>query len=815
MKKSTILLLMLSTSLLVGFKESNDTSSLLKVIATPSTPLKEVHNVRKKHEQLCLEDEETASRIETQIFAPLVKSVRLGQSINLGVLANFNVAESLSASTPKRTNDGISEYTWAPSSTVTFAKYFKEFKKLDHVEMKIVEHSVDPQHRNREGLPQIMSLRVQMDVRGTNIAGNSRHDKGVFRFRGVEKNGIWSVDQSSLLHGKTLVLNRGPAFKEVTKPSGLLGTTTYRRTEAIRRGGYALSVTDINNDGLQDIYVGMKGGAEIWFAQKDGSFTKAKGLPFEDEMYSKTAVFADFDNDGDQDVVITRFIVGGKSQKNESTPLDVVMYENREGVFVKKNKSFGLPNINREPMPSAVADFNNDGLLDFYVGYPGTQDFSQLGTLSSGNNSKRVQGLYLNDGKGGFLDTTETALDYANTAKFYGHLFPHSSMAVDIDQDQDMDLIVLDDRGNLSPTFENQGKGRFTESSKKIGTSNFGYAMSLAAGDVNNDGRVDLVYSNVNLTEIHRANSACERNFGIHLRNLDPGLRVFTANANGRFQDTTESTLLDDPGEATGGMTFLDYNNDGLQDIYVVNGLWSGTPDGQNLGSLFNWALIKSKAAMLYSLRNTDSIRFMDILSTFKGTITNYTDANTIKKDSSRPSLGGFQRNRLYRNNGDGTYTDVAYLEGVDSIADGYIVAKGDMNNDGKMDLVLRNADPGTDDYRFPVVQMFQNTYPGQGKSVSLTFSSRASNRDAIGVFAKAYYGDQVQVQHVVGNSGSAQDQRVMHFGLGKNKKISKLEVFWPSGSKETFKNLQPGTYKINESQANIGSIIRTSNTVM
>jgi hypothetical protein len=188
----------------------------------------------------------------------------------------------------------------------------------------------------------------------------------------------------------------------------------------------------------------------------------------------------------------------------------------------------------------------------------------------------------------------------------------------------------------------------------------------------------------------------------------------------------------------------------------------------------------------------------MDLLSDFQGHINDYADVKSIVKTEDRPSLAGYQRNRLLRNNGDGTFTDVAFMENVDSIADGYIVGKVDYNHDGVPDLVLRNADPGTDNYKFPSVQLFKNNSSPK-KSVILTFRGTNRSAEGIGLFVKAHAKNWQQVEHLEGNSGSMQQQRFVHFGLGQNKKLDYVEVFWPSGVKQVIKNLGPGYHEIVE----------------
>jgi hypothetical protein len=756
-----------------------------------------------KHIALCLSDEKTVSQIESSIFVSLKEAI-VGKdfktiiSANADQIANFKKDRKAS-----RETEGVREYDWTGTSGGRLTEHLKAYSSVEYADVKVVDYKINPNKRTAKNNFDQLSLTVKIDIRGYNAEKMRMHDRFQVTMDAEKSESQWKIAAARLEKGSSLVQTRMPAFEDITASSGLDKVNVSRRTEAIRRGGYALAVIDYNRDGIQDLFVGHRDNAEVFIGSKDGKFSKI-ATPFDNEKFTKTAVFADFSNSGKQDAVINRFIAtndDGSKKVNEQLPTQVAFYKNTEKGFVEQGNMFGPADIFKAPMPSAVGDFNEDGLLDIYIGYPGAQDFSQLGDPTP--TAKKFQGLYLNDGKGGFIDSTEK-LNFS-FEKFQAKLYPHSSLAVDLNQDQKLDLVVLDDRGNLSPAFVNMGKGFFRESSEKIGILNYNFAMGITSGDLNNDGAVDIGLTNVNFGEMDRLNRACDRHLARRPFGDNPGLRLYTAASSPKrvikFIEV-DAENFDEIGEGAGGVTFVDYNNDGHLDIYVVNGLWSGTSKGQNLGAFFVGALrMNTEKRSMYTLNSRNNLRFMDVLSEFKGTVADYADANSISKSSERPSLAGYQRNRLLRNNGNGTFTDVGYMEGIDSIADGYIVGKLDYNKDGVMDLVLRNADPGTDDYKFPAVQLMKNNMDPK-KSVILTFRGTNRDNDGIGLFVKAYAKKWKQVQHLEGNSGSMQQQRLVHFGLGKNKKLDSIEIFWPSGVKQVIKNVGPGYHEIVEPPA-------------
>ena len=159
-------------------------------------------------------------------------------------------------------------------------------------------------------------------------------------------------------------------------------------------------------------------------------------------------------------------------------------------------------------------------------------------------------------------------------------------------------------------------------------------------------------------------------------------------------------------------------------------------------------------------------------------------------------SFAGFQRNRLFRNKGDGTFVEVGYLEGVDSITDGYVVATADIDKDGRQDLVLRNGDPGHELKGHPIVQIYRNNFPVKN-SLRLDLVGTRANPDASAVgLTVTVKGQPVRYRQVITNNGPSQSESTVHVGLGKAKKAEKVVVHWPQGD-QVIRNLKAGTHKI------------------
>lgn len=701
----------------------------------------------------------------------------------------------------KPVSKNISKYDWRGATTGEFQEYLATFKKIEDFELVTMKVSSPRSFRNKNMDMEKATLQIHFDLRGITKDGQRRHDRGPMAVTVVKKSNEWKIKDVQNWGIETLISNKA-TFQDVTKVTAVNKIPQYQRLEAIRRGGYAVAVGDYDGDGINDLYVGAHGPSKLLKGKKDGTFEVVKNSGLNEDNLVKTAVFADLDNDKKKDLLLIRFS-GYTREENKDLRSDILIYKNIDGKsFKRAGKILGDTVLNETAMPAAVGDFNNDGMLDFYVGYPGNKDFTVVGKIV-GRDKIKEQGVYINQGNFNFL-TKKRMVDYGdrkyNKITDHQQIFPHSSVAFDFDQDGDVDIVVIDDRGNISPAYQNDGKGNFIQAERHIGVMNKGFGMGLAASDIDNDGRLDMVLTNVNFNAKYRIDNSCRSNWDDEIfGNFDHGLKFYKGLKNGVFSEATGKLGLDFAGEGLAGVEFIDYDNDGYQDLYVANGLWSGDDRDEDLTSIFSRSSLAEVETVIRSHRGArPQSEIMDILSGYKGSIVG-------KAKKSRLSLAGFQRNRLFRNNGDGSFTEVGYLEGVDSIADGYIIAKSDYDNDGDVDLILRNGDPGTGDVSFEPVQVYKNN--NGGKSLRLSLVGTKSNLDAIGAEVIAEMDSTTQMQQVIANNGTAQSETIIHFGMGNNKLVKKLTVKWPSGSQTVMKNVKPGKLTIKESYSGVATV--------
>jgi hypothetical protein len=147
-------------------------------------------------------------------------------------------------------------------------------------------------------------------------------------------------------------------------------------------------------------------------------------------------------------------------------------------------------------------------------------------------------------------------------------------------------------------------------------------------------------------------------------------------------------------------------------------------------------------------------------------------------------SLNGKERKVLFRNNGDGTFTDVAFVNGVARVEDGRGLSIFDYNNDGQMDLLLRN-------YKQPT-RLLKNV--GRGNWIELKLVGAVSNRDAVGAKVRLLTSRGWQTRVVSAGSAYLSAQTlVQHFGLGAENRALEIEVTWPSGAATHVGELEGG----------------------
>jgi hypothetical protein len=513
--------------------------------------------------------------------------------------------------------------------------------------------------------------------------------------------------------------------------------------------------------------------------------TQTSGITFEhkashtskkyllETMGSGVALF-DYDNDGRLDL----FLVNGAKlndpenlhelpRKTGPTYSNRLYHQRQDGSFEDVTLKAGVSG-SAYGMGAAVGDYDNDGYEDLYVtGY--------------GHNT-----LYHNNGNGTFTDVTAQAGVGASG-------WSSSAIWFDFDNDGKLDLVVgryldwdFDDiwcgqhlpgyRGYCHPTtfkpitliaYHNDGDGSFSDWTKKAGLDKPGRALGLAIADYDHDGKTDLFVANDSMLQFLYHNQGSGK---FNEDALDAGVSV----------DGDGNTY------AGMGVDFQDYNNDGWSDLAVTSlagqqyALYNNHRDGT-----FTYASESSGLGRITASHSGMGILFVDYDNDgWKDLVA--TEGHVLDNIQLTHPDQRYLEPLLLARNDSKQFVDVSKRAGTifqKPIA-GRGLAIGDINNDGRMDLVAT-----TNDGR---AYLLRNDTPGGNHWILLNLVGHTSNRDGIGAVVKltTSSGEQYRTVTTGGSYLSSSDKRV-HFGLGANLVALAIEIRWPSGIDQSLRDVK------------------------
>src|SRR5215204_3092481 len=450
-----------------------------------------------------------------------------------------------------------------------WADFLSHFSEVEDARFKVKEANFDDKADSVHGakVPTAVvgasgKARVAFYVIGRDTGGKREWARGTAMVEvRYDRSNRWQFDSFTLASFDSMVATTD-LFSEVAVPAGL--GAELPAFGAPGNGGFmwhGAAAADFNGDGWQDLFVTAPSRNYLYLNDGAGRFRDASEETGVRSLATGVAPLVfDYDNDGDSDLFISN--VGAQ-----------VLLENRlkqDGKlqFTDASLESGVGGVQAVGFSAVAGDVNGDGLLDVYV-----TSYNRYGQVTPDSWFRATNGtpnlLFVNRGRGEFREEAKKwGLDDSR--------WSYAAQFADLDGDGRQDLYVANDFGEKA-MYINRGE-RFVDEAKERGVLDPGNGMGVSFGDYNNDGRLDLHASNMSSTAGNRILTRLFPNSGPQdnvLKKLAAGNNLFENLGDGKFKDVTAEVGGFSGGWAWGG-GFIDFDNDGWEDIYTPNGFISG-----------------------------------------------------------------------------------------------------------------------------------------------------------------------------------------------------------------------------------------------
>jgi hypothetical protein len=669
--------------------------------------------------------------------------------------------------------DGIRRYRFQPGERAfdrtaaleEWRGYLASFESIETVELHLdrLNEWEDPDHI-------ITTVRFEL-IGVPRGAPQPAMDRARFRFEFEMPDGGPEITRAELLEGER-VISDAPGFRNVAREAGVDFLNQYYpaflnrplRFGMIRYGPAGIASSDYDGDGFYDLFIPDGVESRLFRNRRDGTFedvTAQAGLSGLDGV--SVGVFADYDNDGHKDLFVSRTF-----QPNQ------LFHGNGDGTFSDATARAGI-GADCCTTVASWADYDNDGDLDLYVGRY-LDPRKDIPTTFYARNGEPNQ-LYRNNGDGTFTNVT-TAAGVGETGLCLGTVWG------DYDNDGDADLYVVNDFGR-STLYRNNSNGTFSDVTVESNTLAYGAGMNASLADYDNDGHLDIYNTQIRSDHawfaepptVHRyiLNSFRQgvwksdmplywemfrqSGFGFVgiFQKMASGNTLLRNKGDGTFEDVSKAAHADPPGWFWAA-SFADFDKDGWQDVYTVNG-WVYNDPGTEIEMEFLNNVVSRQAEYKTGI-------FFD------------------PEHFGRTSWHGYERNRYLRNNGDGTFVEMGRATGTDLIGNSRGVAVADFWNRGALDIaVSASADRHA---------LLKNGISNRNHWLAMELVGTRSNRDAVGArITITVKGKQQMRELVAGDGYGSQNSLRQYFGLKDAGVVEELKVFWPrTGLAQTFRNV-------------------------
>jgi tetratricopeptide (TPR) repeat protein len=533
-------------------------------------------------------------------------------------------------------------------------------------------------------------------------------------------------------------------------------------------GNNGIAVGDIDNDGVDEVFVCQPGGLpNRLYKLIDGrlaDISSRAGIDLLDSTAS--ALFLDLRNSGLQDLVVLL------------TTGPVLFLNNGDGAFRVREHAFQFASPPQGTFTGmAAADYDRDGKLDLYLcSYLFFQNEAQYRYPVPYHDAQNGPPNYLFhnrldlQGNGGFDDVTLKSGINQNDNRF-----SFAAAWCDYDDDGWPDLYVANDFGRKN-LYKND-RGRFHDVAAEAGVEDIGPGMSATWFDYDGDGRPDIYVANMWSAagqRVANSNEFVSKHPGLTeaYRRHTKGNSLYRNLGTGRFALTDQLQF----GRWAWSSDGHDFDCDGAPEIFVTCGMLTNSDEPDAMSFFWRQVVAKSPVDAKPSAAYENG---WNALNQFirEGYSWNGREPNVF-----------FVRKQ-------GKYRDFSGVSGLDVAQDGRAFAVTDLTGDGSLDIILKSR-------LGPQVRVFENRSAGDRKRIVFKLRGTNSNRDAIG--AKVTVDGQVKWL-AAGSGYLSQHTKLLHFGLNSRDTAERVTITWPSGIVQTFGPLNAGyCYTIIEGQSQV-----------